>query len=246
MSSETRKFLFSSVGKLLAATIAALALALVVAALAAQGAASTSTSGNAKDAAVSFRVSTLGFGLEVGKTLHEHASARIGVNYFGKNFTQLESDVTYRGNLRLQSVSFIGDYYPGLTNPFHLSVGVLANNTRIQAHGVAEKDGYFTINGHRYTNAQVGDLFGDATFPNAAAYLGMGWGRPVYLRSHWQLLADLGVTFSKPTLRLTASQSGVTPGLAADLAQEQADSQHDINKWLSAFPVISFGLSYRF
>jgi hypothetical protein len=239
VSRESKQFLVSSILKVVAAAIAALVLALVVAPLTAQAVV------GGKDAAFSFRTSTLGFGLEAGKQVNERFSVRLGANWFGHGFDEVKEDVDYVGRLRLQSESLIGDYYPA-QNSFHLSLGIALNNSTIKADGVAEKDGYFTINGHRYTNEQVGTLHGDATFPSVSPYLGLGWGRPTSLGSKWQLLADVGVLFSKATLTLSAANSGVTPGLAEDLRAEQADSQRDINRYLAVYPVVSFGLAYRF
>lgn len=246
MRSDLVRFLAVSFARLVAALVAALALALAVAPLRAQIPAASTTGGTQlHDVAASFRLSTLGIGLEASKELAEKFSARVGFNYFRHNFTQSQNDVRYDGFLRVQSVSVIGDYYPWLTRSFHLSAGVLINSTTMNATGVPESDGYFTINRHRYTNAQVGTLHGSATIPTAAPYIGVGFGRPVRSGSAWQLLADVGAAFMKPTLTFTATQSGTTPGLATDLAAEQAESQHDVNKYIPVFPVISFGLSYR-
>ncbi len=244
MRSDLVRFVAVSLARLVAALVAALALALAVAPLRAQiPAASTAGGSELHNVAASFRVSTLGLGLEVSKELSEKFSGRVGLNYFRHNFTQSHNDVRYDGFLRVQSVSLIADYYPWLTRSFHLSAGVLINSSTMNATGVAESDGYFTINSHRYTNAQVGTLLGSATFPTGAPYIGLGFGRPVRSGSAWQLLADVGASFMKPTLTLNATQSGTTPGLATDLAAEQAESQHDISKYIPVFPIISFGLS---
>jgi len=61
-----------------------------------------------------------------------------------------------------------------------------------------------------------------------------------------KLLFDLGAVIGKPTISLTATGAASDPTLAADLQAQANKTQGDVDKYLKVYPVLAFGLAYRF
>lgn len=208
------------------------------------------------DAAVAVRVSTLGLGLELSKLINPNVAARVGFNTYSYNHDFDSSDITYGGQLRLRSISALADLYPGKRGAFHLTAGLLINNNKLSGQGKSD-NGTFTINGDPFSAQDVGALNADVTFPNKVApYLGIGFGKPSEGGSPLRFVADIGVVFQgKPRVSLTSSNLNAllaNPAtnatgtlLASDLAAQQNQTQHDVDKF-NIYPVVSLGIAYHF
>ena len=201
------------------------------------------SSGATADAAIGIRLSTLGLGLELGKQLADHISARVGINFgsFSQNGKK-QTDLTYDVNLKLKAAEALIDYYPSKRGIFHFTAGLLTNPLTISGVGTPTASGTFTINGHSYTSAQVGTLRTSSKFPGAMPYLGLGFGTPASRGGRVKFLFDLGAGIGKPTVALTSTGAGSNATLQADLNTQTAKTQKDLNK-LAAYPVISLGLA---
>jgi hypothetical protein len=92
----------------------------------------------------------------------------------------------------------------------------------------------------------VGTLRGALTFPRTRPYVGIGWGTPANNGFSIRLVSDVGVAFGRPTVSLRASNADPGGPLAADVAEQQATTQRDVDKYLRLYPVMSTGLSVRF
>jgi hypothetical protein len=224
----------------------ALLLAGAAGSLAAQGSAGGGSSSHGADVAVALRLSTLGLGLEVGKWLVPHLSARVGANTGTYNKDgQEKTDITYNIHLKLKAVEALLDLYPGARGNFHFTGGLVTNPMTITGEGQPTASGSFTINNHTYTAAQVGVLTATGKFPGASPYFGLGFGTPARKGGRVKFLFDLGASIGKPKISLTATNPGNNPTLAADLNAQIASTQKDLDK-LKAYPVLSFGLAIHF
>ena len=204
---------------------------------------SQTRSGATADAAIGIRLSTLGLGLELGKQLADHVSARIGINVgsfsqTGKN----QSNLTYDVSLKLQAAEALIDYSPSKRGVFHFTAGLLTNPLTISGVGTPSGSGTFTLNGNTYTSAQVGTLRTRSKFPGAMPYLGLGFGTPANRGGRVKFLFDIGAAIGKPTVALTSTGAGSSATLQTDLNAQTAKTQKDLNK-LGAYPVISLGLA---
>ena len=208
--------------------------------------AAQASSGGHADASIAFRVGTLGFGLEASKLLIGHVGVRVGANYFKFSKTKTQSDVTYDATLKLQAFSALIDLFPGNRGNFHFTGGVMTDPAKVNATGKPTTSGTFTLNGNSYTTAQVGTLTGEAKYPGVVPYVGIGFGTPARSGGALGFLFDLGVTIGKATVALDATGAASNPSLAADLQAQENKTEHDVQKYAKVYPVISFGLAYRF
>lgn len=196
------------------------------------------------DVSVALRFGTTGLGLELGKLLTSHVAVRVGANYLKVTATKEQSDVTYNATLKMQALSALLDLFPGRRGGFHLTAGVVTNPVTITGTGQPSGSSY-TINGVSYTIAQVGTLTAVAKFPSASPYVGIGFGTPA--RNHaFEFLFDLGAVIGQPTITMSATGAAANPALTGDIQTQIATTQSDVRKYLKVWPVISFGLAYRF
>jgi len=200
--------------------------------------------GSHADVSVGFRFLTLGLGLEVGKLVTDHFGVRVGGNFFKLSTTRTQSDVSYDASLKLHAVTGLVDFFPSARGSFHLTGGVMTNPITVSGTGQPTASGTFTLNGHTYTTAQVGILTGEAKYPDAGPYLGLGFGTPAR-KGPMAFFFDLGAMIGQPSVTLAAS--GAAPGsqLAMDLQAQADTTQHDIRKYAKVYPVISLGVAFR-
>jgi hypothetical protein len=204
------------------------------------------SSGGHADASIGFRFGTLGLGLEVSKLLMGHVGVRVGANYFKYSTTKTQSDVSYNATMKLQAFSALIDLYPGNRGSFHFTGGLMTDPAKVNATGNPTAAGTFTLNGNSYTTAQVGTLIGEAKYPSTGPYVGIGFGTPAKNGGALKFVFDLGVFIGKATIRLDATGAASNPALAADLQAQETKTQNDLQKYAKVYPVISFGLAYRF
>jgi hypothetical protein len=196
------------------------------------------------DVSVGLRFGTTGLGLEVGKLLTSHLAVRVGANYFKFSATKDQSDVTYNADLKMQSFSALLDLFPGSRGGFHLTAGLMTNPVTITGTGQPSGSTY-EINGVSYTAAQVGTLTAVAKFPSTSPYVGIGFGTPA--RNHaFEFLFDLGAVIGQPTITMSATGAAANAALTGDIQSQVATTQADVRKYMKVWPVVSFGLAYRF
>ena len=193
---------------------------------------------------LAFRSSLLGFGLEAEKLLGGHVGARVGYSYMSFSANHTQSDISYAASLKISSFEALADLYPGAFKSFHFTGGIVTNPLTISGKGVTNS-GSFKINGHSYTADQVGTLSASGKFPDVSPYLGIGTGTPAR-GGPIEFLFDLGAVLGKPTINLAATGAASNPDLASDLRAQSATTQHDVRKYLKVYPVLAFGIGYRF
>lgn len=202
----------------------------------------------AHDMSVAFRFGTLGFGLEVSKLVASHLGIRVGGSLFSYSLTKTQSNIDYNASLKLHDFELLLDLYPGGRGSFHLTGGIVTNPLTITGTGQPSGGSTYTVNGTTYTAAQIGTLTAEGKFNGVGPYIGLGFGTPATNGGALKFVFDLGAVIGTPTISLSASGSGCQPGSACgnDLQAQQQTTQHDVEKYLKVFPVISFGLAYRF
>jgi hypothetical protein len=78
-----------------------------------------------------------------------------------------------------------------------------------------------------------------------APYIGFGFNNPVKKKGHWGFFTDLGIFYhGAPALTLAPSRA-VPTQLQADIDKEIQSVNRDIGDF-TIFPVIQFGVSYKF
>lgn len=205
---------------------------------------SASPPADAVDMSIDVFLGTLGIGGQAAKLVTPHLALRAGGTYFSLSRTANQSDVDYDATLNLKSFFGLLDFFPSARGAFHLTGGVLANKSTVDATGVCTS-GSIDLNGRSYTCAQLGSLKGSVKFPSASPYIGIGFGTPAR-GSRVHFVTDFGGVFGGPTLALSASNSASNPQLAADVKAQRDKTQKDIDKYLKIFPISNFGLGIRF
>lgn len=226
--------------------VASIAAAAVVLGTATTPLPGQTTSGATHDISIGLRVSTLGYGAEVAKWLTPHFGVRVGANTYSHRFSQEESDVSYDVKLKLKAVSLLVDFFTSPRGAFHITGGLMTAPAEVSGTGEPKGGSTFTINDVEYPMAEVGTLTASGEWPGALPYLGIGWGTPAAAHRGVRFVFDLGVGIGSPTIDLDATGAAANSSLAADLAEEEASAQDDVRKYLVVYPVLSFGLVYRF
>jgi len=198
-----------------------------------------------KDASVALRLSSLGYGLEGAKLLTNHVGLRAGFNYFKISDNKTESDIAFDAHLKMTSGSLLADLFPARRGSFHLSTGLITNPVNLTGTGVPTESGTFEINNHTYTSSEVGTMSGRIKWPSVLPYFGLGFGTPAAAHRALKFIFDLGVGIGRGKVSLTATGAANNAQLQSDLDAEIADIQKDVHK-VPVYPVISFGLAYRF
>lgn len=219
---------------LLLAAVLALALALAPTVPVA-GQASVSVAG---------RFGTAGPGLEANLRTG-HLGVRGGVNFFSWTYKQRLSSVSFETELKFVGKSAVLDFYPSAGGSFHLSGGVMTAPIEATGRGRPSLNHMFLIGQHGYTTNDVGELYGFAEWPDAMPYAGLGWSGSTG-GDRFNVLFDIGAAFGGPDFTLSATHATAGSPLAADIAIEQAEIQHELDKYAKVYPVVSLGFSVRF
>lgn len=201
------------------------------------------------DVGATLKVGTLGVGADVTTRIAERVNVRANLNYFGYS-TSITGDEgedgsggeTVQPSLQLLTLGALLDWHPWAQG-FRLSAGLYLNMNKMDM--TADLSDTVEFNDREYTLSDVG---GTVDFNSLAPYLGLGYGNAVGANGRWHFSFDLGVIFQgspQVDLRATASDPALQVQLDADIAEEERQIEDDLG-FFTIYPVISFGVSYRF
>ena len=199
------------------------------------------------DVGVLLKAGTLGAGLDVSVGMSESLGLRLQANALSYEDDLTESDVDYSGDLELKSAGLLLDWHP-FSGVFRISAGAYWNGNQAAAVG-RPTGGTFEINGVTYQAADIGSLNGQIDFESVAPYFGIGWASAPKAGRGMTFSFDLGVLYQgEPNVGLTVVCGPTVPNcntLQSDVAAEQASLQEDLSDY-KFYPVVSFGIGYRF
>jgi hypothetical protein len=188
--------------------------------------------GAAQAAGVGVRAGTLGLGADIAWSVAPTLSARLGYSRLAWDRDVSTDSVRYDGELKLSNFNALLDFSP--LGPFRLTGGVILNNNRYEANGVAN----------------AGTVSGDVkTGRRAAPYLGIGYGN--VSGAGVNFYADLGVMFMgapKATLSATCNPAVGAAACTAfqnDIAAEQARLEDRLKRF-KYYPVLNVGVTIGF
>ena len=200
----------------------------------------------AGDFSLGAAASTLGFGAEAGYDFSDRFGVRLGGYAFSIGQDGVESGINYDGDLDLSNVGAYLDWRP-FAGAFRVSGGWFSTDNGLDVLGQPGAGDAYNIGAETFTAAQVGTLRATADLGTSAPFLGAGW---LWGRANgglaWSL--DLGVLFQdSPDIELTSTGGTLSeqPELLAAIADEEAQLEADLDQY-ELYPVVSFGLSYRF
>lgn len=189
-------------------------------------------------------INTLGLGVEGTARILPKLNARLGINYYRYTYDEEEDDVDYDVDLNLFSGSALLDWHP-FAGTFRISGGLLLNKNELEMD--ARPNEPVEIGDQEYAASEVGTLSGDLDFRSVAPYVGIGWGNAVGEDKRWGFVCDLGIVYQgSPDADLEATGPIASDAtFQADLAREEENLEDDF-EFLKYYPVISFGISYKF
>lgn len=199
--------------------------------------------------AIAARAGSTGFGADLGIPITDQFGLR-GTAYGGSYSDRTtESGVRYESKFRFGTAMVLADFFPG-GGRFRLSVGAAYNDNRID---LVARDGSGTIDvgGRTYNISDIGPVTGRVRFNRANPYFGLGWGNAARsLGPGLFFSADIGVLRVKPKVTLSANcRPPLTPAecaqLEANLRAEEQEFEDDYG-YRAWYPVLSFGIGYRF
>lgn len=215
-----------------------------------------------KGLGVAVRASTLGFGVEVIKSVSTRVNLRVQYNGFNYSKDVDDSDITYQGKLKWQTYGLLADWHP-FKGSFRLSGGAYHNGNKIGLSASCP-NGCDVGDDTKITSTgpNPATITGDVRFKSLSPYLGFGWGNAM---KGWPLHFgfDIGVLFQgSPKIDLAATgnatvtdkPSGTTTGpkdigsdptVQAEVIKEEKQAQDDSSQF-KLWPVISFTIGYRF
>lgn len=227
-------------------TLATGALVLTGALLAAPGRAEVAVAGKA---------GSLGLGLELTASLSPQWNVRVGANGFDyTDENRKVSQITYDATAKLRNATALLDWHPG-GRGFRFSGGLVYDGNQLEGSSKPSASGFYDIGGVPVPTTFITRLDGKIDFDPVVPYVGLGWGNAVAPGSRLRGFLDAGVFFQgRGRAKLTpiipaGSPINSTPGAreALDilLRREESDIEDDVADY-TVYPVVSFGLSYRF
>lgn len=208
---------------------------------------------------VGVKVSTLGIGGEVAVGLSHRSNIRVGFNAISYGDTFSKDGVTYKGNLNLRSAQATWDLF--LLSWFHISPGVLVyNGNKVTANLSVPGGQTFTLNKTNYLSDPADPITGTGklTVYKAAPMVLFGIGNLVPRSRHFSTTFEIGAAYQGPprvALNLAGSACdstgvfcrsvGSDPTIQANVVAEQAKLNKSASPY-KFYPVISFGVGYRF
>ncbi len=194
--------------------------------------------------AVVGRAGTTGFGAEVHRQqVPRLLTFRAGAQFFRYSLDYSDNGIEYGAHLKLGAVPIGLDIHP-FKNWFRLNGGIIVNLNEVT--GVARPVlGLININGVLYQAAQIGQLDAKVKFNRAAPFFGLGFGRPFKPGKHWGFTFDLGAMYhGQAKLSLNTTLPAASQ-LQTNLRQQEQQFNNDAKDY-TLYPIIQFGLSYRF
>ena len=206
--------------------------------------------------ALSAKVGTLGFGIDVTTNLMPSLNLRANINKGKVDFPSQDSDLTGKGIFELESAGVLLDYHP-FENGFRLSSGLYYSNNKmdISKSGVENN---ILIGKHYYDLTTESKTEFSIDMSGVAPYVGIGWGDSIAESKAWSFTVDVGVLYQgsvDASISMSGSakehKSGKKINLKTDktflkdVKAEEYDTAHEM-KGLEWYPVLSVGVAYRF
>lgn len=212
-----------------------------------------------------FKLSSLGLGIDVAARITPKINVRLNLNKLDYDFDDVEVsdetslEETTEGSLAMSNHGLLLDYHP-FAGTFRVSFGIYSSSNKVNTLTTGSIEDT-KIGDYRYDIE--GEVVGSAKMNGTLPYIGLGWGNTPRDGFPLSVSFDLGVligTDATAEVDVTGTATELSTGIEFDINDEanpEAERFHtqlqneidEINSDLSdvsMFPVISFGLNYRF
>ena len=207
----------------------------------------------AADFAVGGQVGTLGLGVELTAGLGPLVNARFGGHFGSYEDRRVADDIEYDATADVRAGTALLDWHPG-GGSFRLSGGAVFNGNEVEGESLPPASGFYEIGNVQVPTALLGTLRGKVEWDSVAPYAGLGFGNPFGGDGGWSFGLDLGVIFQgEPQVTLTPVFAPGSPLdnpvgralLRTQLDEEERNLEEEFADF-DLYPVVSFGVSYRF
>lgn len=191
---------------------------------------------------------SLGVGPEIGYRFNQHVGVRANGGFLGVDHSFRSGGIEYDGHAKLSSAGAVIDLYP-FGGGFRISGGARYNGT--DGNVRATPDGPTKIGSLVFTPEQIGTITGRADLRAFAPQLTLGYGGK--LRKGLVFTVEAGALFqgavrirdftSNGTLATDPTVAGTT--YRNELAKQRQTLQDTANDY-QVYPILQFGLKYRF
>lgn len=188
--------------------------------------------------ALTLKFSSLGIGLDGSTNISKNLNARVGGQFFAFNVNggKTGDDFLYTAETKLLSFSALVDYFPD-GSIFKISGGLLLNLNKVETKLVPGQS--YVVNGKTYDKSNLGDITTTTEFTKVNPYLGIGIGNPLNYKK-FGFTMDLGTMYQfEPQVTMSGT------GLIKPTETQAGTVQSNIS-WFKAYPVVMFGLTYKF
>ena len=195
----------------------------------------------AQNYGIGVKAGTPGFGADVYRSFGSKFNLRLGAAFFSlsPDGGGGEDDYEYTADVKLTSIMLVGDYFP-FDNAIRISFGGIINLNKGDIDLVPTES--YTVGGDTYTPEELGVLSASIDFNKIAPYIGLGLGNPMKGNRALQFTFDMG-TMYQGGARVDLSATGL---LEPSAAPDQEEQLEDNLSWFKWYPVVSFGIVYKF
>ncbi|MEZ2348267.1 hypothetical protein [Terriglobus sp. RCC_193] len=207
-----------------------------------------------------------GIGLEIAEPIAQHFNVRAGGGYFRFEDTFTSDGAQVDASMKLGGGHASLDYFPWSHHGFHISPQLYFGvQTSADVTVIVPSGQQISLSGGDYVSSATDPLHGSAevSVRKVAPGLTIGYGNlaPRRLGSHWSFPVELGFYYlGQPDLKINFSGSACDPSqppaIGCQKVNLDVDFQKDLQRftarqnnnlsYASFFPVLSFGVGYRF
>ncbi len=186
------------------------------------------------------KLTTLGYGAEVGTMFNENWGGRANMQYVSESSHIDTDNAKYDAKADWFTTGALVDFYPSSEDGFRVTGGGFLGDNDVSF--TANPTNNITIGSTTYTPVQAGTINGKAKTNYFAPYLGLGYSSLRHNWDNWEVAIDAGVKYNgDPDVHMTSSGTVSQ----ADLDQESGriEDKLDLTKF---YPVAGLTLSYKF
>lgn len=216
----------------------------------------------AKGIAFDVNVGTQGIGMSLGYEFDKYLKMRVRGAYLDVNYEDTWGDGDGEINFDGTNAGIIFDYHP-FGGVFHLSAGLNFSKTTLSATASAYHDleGRYELGGYSFEIVDnKAEIEGEYDWNDLQPYLGIGWSTNGDGDRSLYFTLDIGVNFigsgkfSITNIKGLSDVRGpngedlgyVTKKIAEDAIREEGKDFFEIADDIFVYPVIQFGMGYRF
>ncbi len=196
------------------------------------------------DAGATLKLGTPGVGFDLTLGVVERLNFRAGLNMLPVTFKMSGEygNANVTTDLHLETIPITLDWHPYASN-FRISAGMALNNSELTLE--ASRGDSYEFEDRDYV---VESLTATIDVNDLSPYFGIGYGNAVRKGSRLTFAFDFGVLYhGSPRLRAeaVAARPEYQDALDRDLQREVDEAQDALDAY-RFYPVLTFGLSYRF